>query len=518
MQSVSQHDFARIPNPSIQRSKFDRSHGYKTTFDAGDLVPIFYDEALPGDTFKLSGNFFARLNTPITPILDNAYFETFFFEVPVRQVWENWEKFNGEQDNPGDSTDYLIPTMTSGSSTGYVIGTNQDHLGIPVNVPSLTHSALPLRAIHHIWNTWFRDQNLQDQIVMDRGDGPDTANQYTTLLKRGKRHDYFTGSLPFPQKSDSGSVSLPLGTEAPIQVDLTGQTNPIQIQVTDGPVRDMTTSGTLLHTSTNASGPANVLFANLTEATSATINQLRQSIAVQQMFERDARGGTRYIETIKSHFGVKSPDLRLQRPGFLGGGRSQLNVSPVAQTQASAETTDTPQANLAAIGTVTATNHGFTRSFTEHSIIIGFAAVRADITYQKGLERSWSRQTRFDFYWPTLATLGEQEVLQKEIFADGTADDEIVFGYQERFAEYRYKPSLITGHMRSESNNSLDFWHLSQDFANAPVLGPEFISENPPFDRVVATPDEPHFKMDAYFNLNCARPMPMYGIPGLDKL
>ena len=518
MQSVSQHDFARIPSPSIQRSKFDRSHGFKTTFDAGKLFPIFYDEALPGDSFSLNSTFFARLNTPVVPIMDNMYLETFFFEVPVRQVWHNWKKFNGEQHNPGDSTDYLIPTTTSpiGGYTAHSLG---DYFGIPTEVDNLEHSVLPFRAYNHIYNTWFRDQNLQNQVTLHEGDGPDPSTDYT-VLSRGKRHDYFTSALPWPQKSDSGSVSIPLGSRAPVAADVS-QGDEISFRnsaLTSW--KSMSTSAANLTPNGVGSGLEEFeLYADLSVATAATINQLRQSIAVQRLFEKDARGGTRYIEVIKSHFNVSSPDLRLQRPGFLGGGRSTVNISPIAQTQASSETTDTPQGNLAATGTITGSGHGFTKSFTEHTIIIGLACVRADLTYQRGLERSWSRQTRFDYYWPELSTIGEQEVLQKEIFASGIpAEDDLVFGYQERFAEYRYKPSLITGKFRSIDAQSLDYWHLSQDFAVAPTLSDAFISENPPVDRVIATPDEPQFKMDAYFNLNCARPMPMYGIPGLDKL
>jgi len=521
MQTISQHDFARIPPPQISRSSFDRSSGHKTTMNAGFLIPIFYDEALPGDTFKLDASFFARLNTPIVPILDNIHFETFFFEVPVRQVWDNWQKFNGEQTDPGDSTDYLIPTIDAGVA-GFPIGTVADHFGLPTQVPDIVVSALPFRAYQLIYNEWFRDQNLIDSRDVPKDDGPDTLVPMNALQLRGKRHDYFTSALPWPQKSDSGAVTIPLGTSAPVNSD---GTVPSFHQTTNtGFDHPLVTQAGSANAAWNAvAGGADTmefsnsgLVADLTSATAATINQLRQSIAVQRLFEKDARGGTRYIEVIKSHFGVTSPDLRLQRPGYLGGGHSMVNISPVAQTTPT--DTLTPQANLAAIGTMSDRGHGFTRSFTEHSIIIGIGCFRADLTYQRNIERSWSRRTRFDFYWPELATIGEQEVLNKEIYAQGTAADDDVFGYQERFAEYRYKPSLITGEMRSYVPNSLDVWHLSQDFSSLPVLGKTFIEENPPIGRVIALPTEPQFKMDMYFNLKCARPMPMYGVPGLTRL
>nr|UXQ88152.1 MAG: major capsid protein [Microvirus sp.] len=523
MKSINQSHFARAPSANIQRSSFDRSHGYKTTFNASDLVPIFVDEALPGDTFNLKASFFARLNTPIKPIMDNMYFETFFFEIPVRQVWDNWQKFNGEQDNPGDSTDFLIPTGIAPPITGYEAESLGDYMGIPTLAPDLVHSALFMRAYQHVWNTWFRDQNLQDSIVIPKDDGPDTHQADSAMYEirqRGKRHDYFTSALPWPQKSDSGSVSIPLGTSAPVATDapddgVLGIVNQVGI------LNAMRTDSTTLTVDDGSIPPAaNAMYADLTEATAATINQLRQSIAVQRLFEKDARGGTRYIEVIYNHFKVQSPDLRLQRPGYLGGGRTTINITPVAQTTGSSDvqSADNPQGNLAGYGTLAATNHGFTKSFTEHTIIIGLCNVRADITYQESLNRMWSRQTRFDHYWPELATIGEQEVLTKEIWATAGPADDDVWGYQERFAEYRYKPSLITGKMRSSDPQSLDIWHLSQDFGSQPLLNEEFITENVPIDRIVAVPSEPHFKLDSYFSLKCARPMPMYGIPGLDKL
>ena len=517
------------PSANISRSVFDCSHGHKTTFDAGWLIPIYVDEALPGDTFSLRANMFARMGSPLQyPVMDNMFLETFFFEVPVRQIWDNWQKFNGEQDNPGDSTDYLIPTMTAPAGSGYAEGTIYDHMGIPTGVPGLEHSALPLRAAAHIWNEWFRDENLQDKIDVRTDDGPDPEGHYS-LFRRGKRHDYFTSCLPWPQKSDSGSVELPLGDRATVYHDRNDGDNIIVGSTVNSEFRNLTSSTPTLTAGTGNGSEENALYADLSSATAATINQLRQSIAIQRLFERDARGGTRYIEVIKNHWNVDSPDLRLQRPGLMGTGRSPININAVTQTNQLDDVVapgNSPIGRQSAHVTVGASDHGFKRSFTEHTIIIGFANVRADLTYQQGLNRMWSRRTRFDFYWPELATIGEQEVKNKEIYAQGPAVvdgssnvvDELAFGYQERYAEYRYKPSLITGQFRSQAATPLDTWHLSQDFANLPVLGDQFIQDDPPIDRVVAVPSEPHFIFDSYMQLSCVRAMPMYGIPGLDKL
>mgnify|MGYP003440184179 CR=1 FL=1 len=522
--SVMSHDFSRAPQANIPRSSFNRSHGHKTTFDSGYLIPVILDEALPGDTLNLKMTALARLATPLFPYMDNLFMDTFFFAVPYRLVWDNWQKFNGEQRNPADSTSYLVPTMTSTAGTGYLNGSLHDYMGIPTAVPGLVHSSLWHRAYNLIWNEWFRDENLQNSVVVDVDDGPDVPTDYV-LLRRGKRHDYFTSCLPWPQKGPS--VPLPLGTQAPVKgiglLNHLASANYVGVRETGGTTANYPfgingNSGFVAVSSTlNASGFPQI-YADLTQATGSTINALRQSFQIQKLYERDARGGTRYIEIIKSHFGVTSPDGRLPRPEYLGGGSTPINVHPVPQTSATVSG-QSPQANLAAFATAAVHNHGFVKSFTEHCLIIGLVSVRADLNYQQGLNRMFSRQIRWDFYWPALSHIGEQAVLNKEIYAVGTPNptqDAAVFGYQERYAEYRYKPSLITGQFRSNFSTPLDAWHLAQNFASLPVLGDTFIQENPPVDRIKALAGTyPDFIFDSYFHYKCVRPMPMYSVPGL---
>ena len=532
--SQMHHSFSRSPSANIPRSSFNRSCNHKTTFDAGFLIPIFLDEALPGDTFNLRMTAFGRLATPIFPVMDNMFLETFFFAVPYRLVWDNWQKFNGEQKNPGDSTSFLVPTMTATAGTGYLNSSLHDYFGIPTGVAGLVHDSLFHRGYNLIWNEWFRDENLQNSVVVDTDDGPDSPTDYQ-LLRRGKRYDYFTSCLPFPQKGVA--VPLPLSGNANVYgngkaLGLTDGTTSLGLStpasgssLTEFVNGYNTNVGSVTSGSAQNPWPSNRsigvvqspyvsgLVADLSTATAATINQLRQAFQIQKLYERDARGGTRYIEIIRSHFGVISPDARLQRPEFLGGGHSTINIVPVPQTSSTDATT--PQGNLSAFGVVSASGHGFTKSFTEHCLILGLVCVRADLSYQQGLNRMFSRQTRFDYYWPALSHIGEQAVLNKEIYAKNDANDGLTFGYQERYAEYRYKPSLITGQFRSNFAQTLDKWHLSQNFGSLPVLNSTFIQEDPPVDRVIAVPTFPHIIFDSYFDLKCARPMPMYSVPGL---
>ena len=529
MKSQMVHQFSRIPKVSIERSVFDRSKTHKTTFNAGDLIPFYIDEVLPGDSVNLKATLFARLATPLVPFMDNLFMDTFFFFVPNRLVWTDWARFMGERDNPDDNPlDYSVPQIVSAHVGGFTVGSLSDYFGLPTGVIDLSVCAFWHRAYNLIYNEWFRDQNIIDSVQVDKDAGPDDIDDYV-LLKRCKRHDYFTSALPWPQKGPG--VELPLGTSAPVlgigKYDQTYDSTNVNVYESDhttstyAKAKIIGTSAeqywVYLEQDPDHAGYPYVR-ADLRNAAGATINSLRQAFQLQKMYELDARGGTRYTELVRSHFGVISPDARLQRPEYLGGSSDRVNVIPVAQTSGTgASGTSTAMGRLAGYGTVVSKGTGFTKSFTEHGVLMGILNVRADLTYQQGLHRMFSRSVREDFYFPALAHLGEQAILTKEIFCDGSANDAKVFGYQERWAEYRYGVSLITGQLRSTYGTSLDLWHLAQEFASYPTLSPEFIEEDPPMDRIIAVSEStgPNFILDSYIQAKWARPMPVYSVPGL---
>lgn len=570
---VRGHRFSDAPAMYMKRTKFDRSHVYKTTFNSGKLIPVFVDEVLPGDTTRMSVNYFARLATPVKPIMDNIYLDWFFFFVPNRLVWEHWQNFCFECEDPDDSTDYVIPTVSAaGNSENAYIGSLWDYFGLPVNTSGNISgiSALPFRGVYLIWNEWFRDENLQKSVKIQKGDTNEVLNsarsseQPSWVFKtgtsivpglacppRGKRHDYFTSALPWTQKGPGVSIGLAgtasivdpspasgyllhstsdqlaavsaYGGEASSSGGRRRAFGTGSITFSRGGDSDWSTIGGFAgNTSSNitmAAQSANAYLGNdsyvdLDTSSIFTINSLRTAFQMQKFYERLARGGSRYTEVLRSFFGVVSPDARLQRPEFLGSFTKMVNVNPIAQTSATDNTS--PQGNLSAYGVTAAKFHGFTKSFVEHGYILGFVCARADLTYQQGINKMWLRSTVYDFYWPTFAHLGEQAIELREIYAQGSEADTTVFGYQERYAEYRYKPSQITGKFRSSVvGGTLDKWHLSQFFKTAPTLNEEFILENPPIERIIAVPSEPEFLLDVGFRYTTVRPMPMFGTPGL---
>lgn len=530
----------------IPRSRFDRSHDYKTTFNTGDLIPIFVDEVLPGDTMTMDMASLVRMATPIYPVMDNAYLDVYFFQIPNRLVWEHWREFMGENRTTHweQPTEYQIPQITA-PAEGWAKGTIADYMGLPTKVANISVNGLFFRAYGLVWNEWFRDENLQNPCMINLDEttqtGVNTGNYVTDVqlgglpAKVAKYHDYFTSALPAPQKGPA--IMMPLGNTAPIIADGTKAINFTNGNQTFNVYNGLTSN--INHVTTERPGDKNIgdaaagnnqaqgatmwgignpsgMVADLSAATGATINQLRQAFAVQRMYEKDARGGTRYREMIKTHFGVTSPDARLQVPEYLGGFRTRIGMDQVVQTSATNDTT--PQGNTAAYS-LTATKHSlFTKSFTEHSIILGLMCVRTDHTYQQGINRMWSRKGRFDYYFPALANIGEQAILNKEIYAQGTTADEEAFGYQEAWADYRYKPSIVTGAFRSNYQTTLDAWHYADYYTAQPILGSTWIQETREnMNRTIAVQDqlEDQFIGDFSFKYRMARPMPLYSIPGL---
>ncbi len=555
--NVESHFALNPTRIDLSRSTFDRSASVKTSFNAGDIVPFFLEEVLPGDTFNVKSSKVVRMQTLLTPMMDNVYLDTYYFFVPNRLVWKHWKEFNGENTESAwiPETTYEVPQITSPADTGWAVGTIADYFGIPTGIPNLSVSALPFRAYALIMNEWFRDQNLSDPLVVPDDDatvaGVNTGTFVSDVAKGGKPyvaakyHDYFTSCLPSPQKGPDVPIpsattgNFPVVSIADAPIDHSLFTGPLKwINRVDGtPVVGSSAGGRLSAVgiksdSTTGIAAGNVggvnapngdvvpsnLYALSSGGLGASINQLRLAFQIQKLYERDARGGSRYIEILKSHFGVTSPDARLQRPEYLGGNRVPININQVIQQSGTGSGSSTPQGTVVGMSQTTDSHADFIKSFTEHGFIIGVMVARYDHTYQQGLDRLWSRKDRFDYYWPVFANIGEQAVKNKEIYAQGNAEDDEVFGYQEAWADYRYKPNRVTGEMRSSYAQSLDVWHLADDYSQRPSLSDSWIREDKTnIDRVLAvtSANSNQFFADVYVQNRATRPMPMYSVPGL---
>ncbi len=545
--NVESHFALNPTRIDLSRSTFDRSSSVKTSFNAGDIVPFFLEEVLPGDTFNVKSSKVVRMQTLLTPMMDNVYLDTYYFFVPNRLVWKHWKEFNGENTESAwiPETTYEVPQITSPAGTGWSVGTIADYFGIPTGVPNLSVSALPFRAYALVMDSWFRDQNLSDPLVIPDDDatvaGVNTGTFVSDVAKGGKPyvaakyHDYFTSCLPSPQKGPD--VKIPVASIGNLPVYALAERVPInsdsRASVWYGSSGTELTdhynawnffagaTATAPYNSVNSNSgqtPLNLWAVSDGSAASATINQLRLAFQIQKLYERDARGGSRYIEILKSHFGVTSPDARLQRPEYLGGNRVPININQVIQQSGTGSGSSTPQGTVVGMSQTTDSHADFIKSFTEHGFIIGVMVARYDHTYQQGLDRMWSRKDRFDYYWPVFANIGEQAVKNKEIYAQGNKEDDEVFGYQEAWADYRYKPNRVTGEMRSAYAQSLDVWHLADDYSSRPSLSDSWIREDKTnIDRVLAvtSANSNQFFADIYVQNRATRPMPMYSIPGL---
>jgi hypothetical protein len=548
MNRNSEYNFAQNPQVGVSRSRFQRNSDNKTTFNTGDLIPVYLDEVLPGDTHQVDVACVMRMATPIFPVMDNAFCDFYFFFVPNRLLWEHWKEFMGENKETAwtPKTEYSIPQVTA-PAEGWAEGTLADYLGLPTKVKGISVSALPGRAYGLIYNEWFRNQNVTQPTLVEvtdatttgKNDGSTTNDSAITLakpLKAAKVFDYYTGALPEPQKGEP--ITLPLSGNAPIEAyldkDMTKEAGYLKNKSTgnvsfpwgwgsnqnamlrqnglmDGVVKDG-----YLFSNQHGTETSEVAYigANLSKINATTINQLRQAFQIQKLLEKDARGGTRYREVLREHFGVISPDSRMQIPEYLGGYRLPINVSQVIQTSSTDNTS--PLGNTAALSVTTMNKPMFTKSFTEHGFIMGLAVVRTDQTYQQGIERMWSRTGRYDYYWPVLANIGEQAILNKEIYAQGNAKDDEAFGYQEAWADYRYKPSKVTGLFRSNAQQSLDAWHYAQDYNALPTLSTAWMEQGEAeMKRTLAVQNQPDFIADFYFMNKTTRCMPVYSIPGL---